>query len=73
MGRRIDEMSDEELISIARQLHDVIYNVECYGGSDLFNYVAAIEELVRRGYRVKEVQRGRRSELVIKKTAFSPF
>jgi hypothetical protein len=67
VGRRIAEMPDEELISVARQLHDVIFNVECYGGSDLFNYVAAIEELVRRGYRVKEVQRGRRGELVIRK------
>jgi hypothetical protein len=69
MEKKISEMADEELISLAKVLHDMIYNVESYGASDLYNYVAVLEELTRRGYKIQEAQKP--GKLVIKKSVFS--
>jgi hypothetical protein len=60
--KRLDEMSDEELIELARQLYDSIYVSDCYGVSDLVLYYAVIGELARRGYEVVE-----EAELVIER------
>jgi hypothetical protein len=59
---RLKEMSDEELIELARQLHSAIYVSDCYGVSDMLLYRAVIAELERRGYRVVE-----KAELVIER------
>ncbi|MCI4407804.1 MAG: hypothetical protein JHC26_01840 [Thermofilum sp.] len=67
--KKISEMSDKELISYAIQLHDVIFVVECYGLKDLYDYAVVMKELIRRGYKIQEVQKP--GKLVIKKSNFS--
>jgi len=67
--KKISEMSDKELISYAIQLYDAIFIVDCYGPKDLYDYVAVIEELTRRGYKIQELQKP--GKLVIKKSVFS--
>jgi hypothetical protein len=67
--KRISEISDEELISYAMQLYNAIFVVGSYGLKDLYDYVAVIEELARRGYKIQEVQKP--GKLVIKKSVFS--
>jgi hypothetical protein len=60
--KKITQMSDEELIELARQLHGAIHS-DCYGVDDLVLYYAVIDELTRRGYTVRTAE-----TLVIEKT-----
>lgn len=54
MGRNFSEMKDEELIEMAEGLHDMIYQVECYGVRDMHNYEGSLIELEKRGYEIHE-------------------
>jgi hypothetical protein len=47
-------MSNDELMTAARELHDSIYVVDCFGSRDLLNYELTIRELGRRGIYVQE-------------------
>jgi len=52
MGKKFAEMTDTELIELAKDLHQVIYEIECYGTKDLMNFDGALNELKNRGYEV---------------------
>lgn len=52
----VKEMSDERLKDNAQELHTSIYVVECFGSRDLQLYEQVLEELVERGYEVKETK-----------------
>jgi hypothetical protein len=58
----VRQLSDKELIELARQLYEAIHVFDCYGVSDLQLYYAVLEELERRGYKVVE-----KAELVIER------
>jgi hypothetical protein len=54
---KMRQMSDEELIELARQLHESIYVFDCYGVSDLLLYYAVLDELRKRGYTIETVEK----------------
>lgn len=66
---QISEISDKELISYAMQLYNAIFVVGSYGMKELYDYAAVMEELIKRGYKIQEVQKP--GKLVIKKSNFS--
>jgi len=53
----IEELPNSELIAEAYGLYDQIYNVECFGTSDLLRLDRLINEAIRRGMRVFEQKR----------------
>jgi hypothetical protein len=48
------EWTDEELMNEVKSLHDIIYNVECFGVNDLMWYELILKELEKRGYEIQE-------------------
>ena len=50
----IAEMKTPDLMAEAKQLHDLIYNVECYGTRDMLRLELIYRELERRGWGVVE-------------------
>ena len=48
------EKSDKQLKHSAIDLHDSIYNIQCYGVHDLMECEAILDELDRRGYEIEE-------------------
>ena len=59
---RFADMSDDELIQLAKGCHAAVEVYDCFSVSDVHNLHGSLAELERRGYDVNEV-----SELVIKK------
>lgn len=55
-------MTDDELIAETKSLNSLIYELECYGVSDVMRLESALSELERRGYIVNE-----KTELVFEK------
>ena len=49
-----EEKSDDQLKHLAIDLHDSIYNSQCYGTRDLIEHEAILDELDRRGYEIEE-------------------
>ena len=49
-----EEKSDDQLKDLAIDLHDSIYNIQCYGVRDLIEHEAILNELDRRGYEIEE-------------------
>lgn len=47
-------LTDEELITEAKLLHQSIYVIECYGAQDIFLLKFMYTELERRGYKINE-------------------
>jgi hypothetical protein len=58
----VRQLSDKELIELAKQLHEAIHVFDCYGVDDLMLYNAVLEELRRRGYSIRVA-----TELVVEK------
>jgi hypothetical protein len=52
----VRQLSDKELIELAKQLHGAIHVSDCYSVSDLQLYYAVLEELKRRGYTVRTAE-----------------
>lgn len=50
----ISDMKTEEIMSEAKILHDLIYNVGCYGPGDEARLEALYTEITSRGYGVNE-------------------
>ena len=50
--KEIKTMTDEDLISEAKGLHNAIENFECFSCGDLADYEMVISELKDRGYSV---------------------
>ena len=53
----VDQMSDEQLKRLARDLHDAIYVSSCFGSRDVLLYDRALSELRRRGFTIEEDRR----------------
>jgi len=52
MTTSITDTNDTDLIKEAKQLHDVIYNVECFGTRDMLRLDCVLRELELRGYQI---------------------
>ena len=50
----IGEADDDQLKETAIELHDSIYNEQCYGIRDMMEHDAILDELDHRGYEIKE-------------------
>ena len=50
----VKTMLDEELIETHKECFDSIYNIECYGISDMHILRLTEGELIRRGYKMEE-------------------
>lgn len=59
---RFADMTDGELIELAKACFDAVYVVDCFGMTDVRNLDGAIQVLGQRGYEVRDV-----SHLVIEK------
>jgi len=46
----IAEMNDAKLLDEIKGLHNVIYNMDCFGAEDVLAYEKISRELERRGY-----------------------
>lgn len=58
----IKKASTKKLISEAKELHNAIFNSDCFSVEDNLQYESILSELNERGYQINE-----NSELVIEK------
>ena len=54
MAKDLKEAETLELMAEAKSLHDLIYNIECYGTSDMLRLEHLYAEFERRGISVVE-------------------
>ena len=50
----IEKLSDEQLIADARELHELIFEIDCFGVKDLVRYELTLRELDMRDYSVSQ-------------------
>lgn len=54
MAEDIKEAETSDLMAEAKSLHDLIYNIECFGPGDMLRLESLYAEIELRGYSVVE-------------------
>ncbi len=54
MTLSLSEAKTGDIMAEAKTLHDLIYNIECYGTGDMAKLKALYAEIERRGYGIVE-------------------